>query len=142
MSKHPITRVIQMLNKDTELINLLNNKRGTSTPTPLIFSRRIPEDYQKTSNAPFIRVTQIHLSKGLYNDSDSDHYRFSFAVEVFGKSLTDAYELSESVISALKPYNARVFDIADPDTDTEFNLEIQMLSFNIILKTKGDNING
>lgn len=136
MSKHPITRVVQMLNKDAKLINLLNEKRGTSTPTPLIFSRRIPEGYQKTSNAPFIRVTQIHLNNSLYNDSDSNHYRFSFAVEVFGKSLTETYELSECVIEALKPYNARVFEIDDLDTDTEFNLDIQMLSFNIILKTK------
>lgn len=135
MTRHPLVRMWDILRKDNQLIDLLNNARGTATKQPLIYTLQIPEDYQKTEKAPFIRLTEIMNGNALEHDGRSDHYRYLFAVETFGTSINTVHSINERVVEIIEGIDGICFE-RELDKDEKFNLYNQMLSFNIILTKK------
>ena len=96
-NKHPIIRIFNVLKKDNQLIDLLNDVRGQDSPQPLIFTLDIPEDYKKTEQAPFIRITEVFNGDTLEHDGRSDHYRYLFAVEVFSASISNIQSICNQI---------------------------------------------
>lgn len=135
MSKHPLVRMYQLINSNDELVQLIKSKQKTQTDEPPIFTFKIPETYQKTEYAPFIRLTVINLGNAVYRDNDSNHYLFSFAVETFAKSISEAYEISQKIISIFKTIDSKCF-AQDLSEDEEFSLYNNMLSFRVLLNEK------
>lgn len=133
MTKHPIVRIYEYLNEFNNLTEALNNIRKTNTEEPLIFTFEIPEDYQKSSTAPFIRITPIYLKENIWSDNDSESYRFNFAIETFSKRISDSYQISELVIKRLKEINGICY-AQDLSKDNEFNLYNNELQFEITLE--------
>ncbi|WP_301420031.1 hypothetical protein [Mammaliicoccus lentus] len=133
MTKHPIVRIYEYLNKFNDLTEALNTIRKTNTDEPLIFTYEIPEDYHKSISAPFIRITSIHLQENIWSDNDSKSYRFYFAVEIFSSRISDGYQLSKLIISRFKDFNGICYS-QDLDKDTEFNLYNNELKFEITLE--------
>ncbi|PTJ53932.1 hypothetical protein [Mammaliicoccus sciuri] len=133
MTKHPIVRIYEYLNDFNNLTEALNNIRKTNTDESLIFTFEIPEDYYKSSSAPFIRITPIYLKENIWSDNDSENYRFNFAIETFAKRISDAYQISELIIKRLKEINGICYS-QDLGKDTEFNLYNNELKFEITLE--------
>lgn len=135
MTRHPIVRMWDVLRKDGQLISMMDKVRKTSAKQPLIYTFEIPESYQKTEEAPFIRLTEIMNGNALENDGGSSHYRYLFAVETFSKSINDVHSINERVVEIIEDINGICFE-RELSRDEEFNLYNQMLSFNIILTKK------
>ncbi|PTI80602.1 hypothetical protein BU064_00100 [Staphylococcus succinus] len=135
MTRHPIVRMWDVLRKDEQLISMMNEVRKTSAKQPLIYTFEIPESYQKTEEAPFMRLTEIMNGNALENDGGSSHYRYLFAVETFSKSINDVHSINERVVEIIEDINGICFE-RELSRDEEFNLYNQMLSFNIILTKK------
>lgn len=131
-NEHPLVRMTVLLSDNEQLINLMNDNRVSKVEEPLIFTFDIPDEYQKESSAPFIRLTEIYMNNDLYNDSDSRHYRYLFAVEVFGGTLNTVHEISNQVVNIIKTKNGRCYDRV-MDKDDEFNLYNNMLKFQILI---------
>lgn len=121
-----------LLSEDEQLLKLMKDNRVSKTDEILIFTFDIPDEYQKESTTPFIRLTEIYMNNDLYNDSDSHHYRYLFAVEVFGGTLNTVHEISNQVINIIKSKNGRCYDRV-MDKDDEFNLYNNMLKFQILI---------
>lgn len=134
-NRHPIVRMWDVLRKDEQLVSLMNEARKTSTKQPLIYTFEIPESYQKTEEAPFMRLTEIMNGNALENDGGSSHYRYLFAVETFGKSINDVHSINERVVEIIDNLNGICFE-RELSKDEDFSLYNQMLSFNIILNKK------
>lgn len=124
-----------VLRKDEQLVSMMNKVRKTSSKQPLIYTFEIPESYQKTEESPFMRLTEIMNGNALENDGDSGHYRYLFAVETFGKSISDVHSINERVVEIIESINGICFE-RELSKDEDFNLYNQMLSFNIILTKK------
>lgn len=124
-----------ILRKDELLVSMMNEVRKTSSKQPLIYTFEIPESYQKTEEAPFMRLTEIMNGNALENDGGSSHYRYLFAVETFGKSINDVHSINERVVEIIESINGICFE-RDLNKDEDFKLYNQMLSFNIILTKK------
>lgn len=135
MIKHPIIRMYQLLNNNRELVELIASKQKTKTEESPIFTFKIPEGYQKSEYAPFIRLTIINLGNTIYRDNDSNHYLFSFAVETFAKSISEAYEINQKIISIFKTIDAKCFT-QELSEDEDFSLYNNMLSFRVLLNEK------
>lgn len=135
MTRHPLVRMWDVLRKDNQLIQLLNDIRGEATEQPLIYTLEIPENYQKTEFAPIIRLTEILNRDALKHDGRSNHYRYLFAVETFGSSINDVFQINERVVEIIEGINGVCFE-RELEKDEKFKLYNQMLSFNIILKKK------
>lgn len=135
MTRHPIVRMWDVLRKDEQLVSMMDKVRKTSAKQPLIYTFEIPESYQKTEEAPFIRLTEIMNGNALENDGGSSHYRYLFAVETFSKSINDVHSINERVVEIIEDINGICFE-RELSRDEEFNLYNQMLSFNIILTKK------
>lgn len=135
MTRHPIVRMWDVLRKDEQLVSMMDKARKTSAKQPLIYTFEIPESYQKTEEAPFIRLTEIMNGNALENDGGSSHYRYLFAVETFSKSINDVHSINERVVEIIEDINGICFE-RELSRDEEFNLYNQMLSFNIILTKK------
>lgn len=133
MTKHPIVRIYEYLNEFNDLTEALNNIRKTNTEEPLIFTFEIPEDYHKSSSAPFIRITPILLKENIWSDNDSKSYRFYFAIETFSKRISDSYLISELIIKRFKEINGVCYS-QDLSKDTEFDLYNNELKFEITLE--------
>lgn len=133
MTKHPIVRIYEYLNEFNDLTEALNNIRKTNTEEPLIFTFEIPEDYHKSSSAPFIRITPILLKENIWSDNDSKSYRFYFAIETFSKRISDSYLISELIIKRFKKINGVCYS-QDLSKDTEFDLYNNELKFEITLE--------
>ncbi|WP_436895170.1 hypothetical protein [Mammaliicoccus sciuri] len=133
MTKHPIVRIYEYLNEFNTLTEALNNIRKTNTDEPLIFTFEIPEDYHKSSSAPFIRITPILLKENIWSDNDSKSYRFYFAIEIFSKRISDSYLISELIIKRFKEINAVCYS-QDLSKDTGFDLYNNELKFEITLE--------
>ncbi|MCD8800732.1 hypothetical protein K1Y24_02025 [Mammaliicoccus sciuri] len=133
MTKHPIVRIYEYLNEFNTLTEVLNNIRKTNTDEPLIFTFEIPEDYHKSSSAPFIRITPILLKENIWSDNDSKSYRFYFAIETFSKRISDSYLISELIIKRFKEINGVCYS-QDLSKDTEFDLYNNELKFEITLE--------
>lgn len=133
MTKHPIVRIYEYLNEFNNLTKALNNIRKTNTEEPLIFTFEIPEDYHKSSSAPFIRITPILLKENIWSDNDSKSYRFYFAIETFSKRISDSYLISELIIKRFKEINGVCYS-QDLSKDTEFDLYNNELKFEITLE--------
>lgn len=133
MTKHPIVRIYEYLNEFNNLTKALNNIRKTNTEEPLIFTFEIPEDYHKSSSAPFIRITPILLKENIWSDNDSKSYRFYFALETFSKRISDSYLISELIIKRFKEINGVCYS-QDLSKDTEFDLYNNELKFEITLE--------
>ena len=73
MTRHPIVRMWDLLRKDEQLVSMMNEVRKTSSKQPLIYTFEIPETYQKTEEAPFMRLTEIMNGNALENDGGSGH---------------------------------------------------------------------
>ena len=114
---------------------MMNEVRKTSSKQPLIYTFEIPESYQKTEEAPFMRLTEIINGNALENDGGSGHYRYLFAVETFGKSINSVHSINERVVEIIESINGICFE-RELSKDEDFNLYNQMLSFNIILTKK------
>ncbi|REI31453.1 hypothetical protein [Staphylococcus felis] len=127
-NRHPLIRMYHIIKNDKELLSLMNQSN------PQIYTFEIPDDFQKKENAPFIRITEIRLHNTLFNDSDSNHYRFLFAVEVIAKTIQQTYEISERVNEIIKSKYGRCYD-RDLSKD-DFGLFNNMLEFEIILNEK------
>ena len=56
-----------VLRKDEQLVSMMNEVRKTSSKQPLIYTFEIPESYQKTEEAPFMRLTEIMNGNALEN---------------------------------------------------------------------------
>lgn len=134
-NRHPIVRMWDVLRKDEQLVNLMNEVRKTSAKQPLIYTFEIPESYQKTEEAPFMRLTEIMNGNALEKDGGSSHYRYLFAVETFGKSISDVHSINERVVEIIDNLNGICFE-RELSKDEDFSLYNQMLSFNIILNKK------
>lgn len=119
-----------LLNNDETLKQLLNVSKG-----PKIFNFEIPEDYQKSTYTPFIRITEVFMTNALYRDGDSEYYRFLFAVETFGNDINTVYTVSERVNEVIKANNGRCYD-RTLSKDTDLGVFNQMLEFEIILPIK------
>lgn len=124
-----------VLRKDEQLVSMMNKVRKTSSKQPLIYTFEIPESYQKTEEAPFMRLTEIMNGNALKNDGGSGHYRYLFAVETFGKSISDVHSINERVVEVIESINGICFE-RELSKDEDFSLYNQMLSFNIILNKK------
>lgn len=124
-----------VLRKDEQLVSMMNEARKTSAKQPLIYTFEIPESYQKTEEAPFMRLTEIMNGNALENDGSSGHYRYLFAVETFGKSISDVHSINERVVEVIESINGICFE-RELSKDEDFSLYNQMLSFNIILNKK------
>lgn len=135
MTRHPLVRMWDLLRKDTELVDMLNKIRKETSKQPLIYTFEIPENYQKTEQAPFIRLTEIMNGNALEHDGRSNHYRYLFAVETFGISINDVHSINERVVEIIESSDGICFE-RKLSRDDEFNLYNQMLSFNIILNKK------
>ncbi|MCG7307091.1 hypothetical protein WL555_02910 [Staphylococcus warneri] len=132
VNEHPLVRMNVLLSEDEQLLKLMKDNRVSKTDEILIFTFDIPDEYQKESSTPFIRLTEIYMNNDLYNDSDSHHYRYLFAVEVFGGTLNTVHEISNQVINIIKSKNGRCYDRV-MDKDDEFNLYNNMLKFQILI---------
>ena len=130
MTRHPIVRVYSWLKSDKELERLLN-----SSKQPKIFNFEIPENYQKVEYTPLIRITEILLQNTIYRDSDSEYYRFLFAIETFGNDINTTYTVSEYVNNIIKQHNGRVIS-RDLSKDKELGFFNQMNEYQIILPVK------
>ncbi|ALN76067.1 hypothetical protein [Staphylococcus agnetis] len=135
LNRHPLVRVWDKLRKDERLVTLMNEVRKSQTEQPLIYTLQIPEDYRKTENAPFMRLTQIMKGNALNHDGGSSHYRFLFAVETFGRTINDVYQINQRVVEIIESINGVCID-SELQKDEKFNLYHEMLSFNIILTKK------
>jgi len=134
-NRHPLVRMWDKLRKDELLVSMMNEVRGTNSKQPLIYTLEIPETYQKTEEAPFMRLTEIMNGNALENDGGSSHYRYLFAVETFSKSINDVHLINDRVVDVIEDINGICFE-RELNKDEEFNLYNQMLSFNIILNKK------
>ncbi|MGX0075793.1 hypothetical protein [Staphylococcus warneri] len=132
VNEHPLVRMNVLLSEDEQLLKLMKDNSVSKTDEILIFTFDIPDEYQKESTTPFIRLTEIYMNNDLYNDSDSHHYRYLFAVEVFGGTLNTVHEISNQVINIIKSKNGRCYDRV-MDKDDEFNLYNNMLKFQILI---------
>ena len=132
MNEHPLVRMTVLLSDNEPLVQMMNDIREKKTDDILIFTFDLPDDYQKTSSAPFMRLTEIYLHNTFYNDDESAHYRFLFAVEVFGATMNDTHKVSNEVIKIIKQRNGRCYD-RFLDKDDELNIYHNMLKFEIIL---------
>lgn len=132
VNEHPLVRMNVLLSADEQLLKLMTDNRVSKTDEILIFTFDIPDEYQKESRTPFIRLTEIYMNNDLYNDSDSHYYRYLFAVEVFGGTLNTVHEISNQVINIIKSKNGRCYDRV-MDKDDEFNLYNNMLKFQILI---------
>ncbi|MBX5315956.1 hypothetical protein [Staphylococcus caprae] len=132
VNEHPLVRMTVLLSEDEQLLKLMNDNRISKVNDPLIFTFDIPAEYQKESYTPFIRLTEIYINNDLYNDSDSSHYRYLFAIEVFGGSLNTVHEISNQVVNIIKSKNGRCYDRV-MGKDDEFNLYNNMLKFQILI---------
>lgn len=121
-----------LLSDNEPLVQMMNDIREKKTDDILIFTFDLPDDYQKISSAPFMRLTEIYLHNTFYNDDESAHYRFLFAVEVFGATMNDTHKVSNEVIKIIKQRNGRCYD-RFLDKDDELNIYHNMLKFEIIL---------
>lgn len=121
-----------LLSDNEPLVQMMNDIREKKTDDILIFTFDLPDDYQKISSAPFMRLTEIYLHNTFYNDDESAHYRFLFAVEVFGATMNDTHKVSNEVIKIIKQHNGRCYD-RFLDKDDELNIYHNMLKFEIIL---------
>lgn len=130
MTRHPIVRVYNILKDNKELAQLLNSSKQDK-----IFNFEIPENYQKAEYTPLIRVTEILLQNTIYRDSDSEYYRFLFAIETFGNDINTTYTISECVNDIIKQHNGRVIS-RDLSKDKELGLFNQMNEYEIILPVK------
>ena len=110
-----------LLRKDEQLVSMMDNVRKTSSKQPLIYTFEIPESYQKTGEAPFMRLTEIMNGNALENDGGSGHYRYLFAVETFGKSISDVYSINERVVEIIERINGICFE-RELSKDEDFNL--------------------
>lgn len=124
-----------VLRKDEQLITMMNEVRKTTAKQPLIYTFEIPESYQKTEEAPFMRLTEIINGNALENDGGSSHYRYLFAVETFGKSINSVHSINERVVEIIESIDGICFE-RELSKDEDFSLYNQMLSFNIILTKK------
>lgn len=136
MNEHPLVRMNVLLSDNEPLVQMMNDIREKKTDDILIFTFDLPDDYQKISSAPFMRLTEIYLHNTFYNDDESAHYRFLFAVEVFGVTMNDTHKLSNEVIKIIKQSNGRCYD-RFLDKDDELNIYHNMLKFEIILNEEG-----
>lgn len=132
MNEHPLVRMTVLLSDNEPLVQMMNDIREKKTDDILIFTFDLPDDYQKISSAPFMRLTEIYLHNTFYNDDESAHYRFLFAVEVFGATMNDTHKVSNEVIKIIKQHNGRCYD-RFLDKDDELNIYHNMLKFEIIL---------
>lgn len=132
MNEHPLVIMNVLLSDNEPLVRMMNEIREDKTEDIRIFTFDIPENYQKLSSTPFIRLTEIYLHNTFYNDDESAHYRFLFAVEVFGATMNDVHTISNEVIKVIKAKNGRCYD-RFLDKDDELNIYHNMLKFEIIL---------
>lgn len=132
VNEHPLVRMTVLLSEDEQLLKLMKDNRVSKTDEILIFTFDIPDEYQKENSAPFLRLTEIYMNNDLYNDSDSHHYRYLFAVEVFGASLNTVHQISNCIAEIIKTKNGRCYDRI-MDKDDEFNLYNNMLKFQILI---------
>lgn len=113
----------KLLSSDTNLVELLDKIRGKAFDESGdfltgVFTNDIPENYQKTDLAPFIRIEMILESESNYFGDDNYGEEQRCQVSYWTNKLGDSLKIKKRIDEIMKVNGLRQYDAGrypDPD---------------------------